>query len=157
MNRFVERKSWIYVAVGIVIAVAAALIVSWIMSTGMTSGPLCSLGIVLSEPVYVEDLVWEVEVESIWENCDASSRDLENMGIRLSVNNSTILSSSQLRNGLVASSGEILVFFADNGKVGRIDEGDVFYLINLDDESEYLFGIVFKISGNMIGITTVNG
>ena len=157
MNWFVERKSWVYVAVGIVIAVAVALIALWIMSPGMISGPRCSLGMDLSEPVYVGDLVWEVEVESIWESCDASHRDLENMGIRLSVNNSTVLSSSQLRNGLVASNGEILVFFADNGKVGRIDEGDVFYLVNLDDESEYRFAIVFKITGNMIGIATVNG
>ena len=142
MNWFVERKSWIYVAVGIVVAVAAALIVLWIMSTGLIGVPACSLWMELSEPVLVEGDVWEIEVENITGSCPASFYDLEETGVILKSGNTTILKTLSLNNGLVAHSGEITIFFADNGKIGRVDKGDVFYIVNLDAGSEYMFGVL---------------
>lgn len=136
-----ERKSWIYVSVGIVVAVAVALIVLWIMSTGMISSH-CTLHVELSEPVLVEGDVWEIEVENITGSCPASFYDLEETGVILKSESMTIIRSLKLNNGLVANSGEITIFFADNGKIGRVDKGDAFYIVNLSAGSEYEFGVL---------------
>ena len=63
--------------------------------------------------------------------------DLESIGVALLHNESTIASAHQLHNGLIAQADEILIFFADQGKVGRVDTGDLFYLVNLELESQY--------------------
>ena len=118
-----------------VVAVAAAFIVLWILSTGMISNH-CTLRVELSEPVLVQGDVWEIEVENITGSCPASFYDLEETGVILKSENTTMITSLKLNNGLVAHSGEITVFFADNGKIGRVDKGDVFYIVNLSAGSE---------------------
>jgi len=142
MNWFVERKSWIYVGVGTVVAVVAAFVVLWIYSTGGIDSPLCTLWMDLSEPVLVDGDVWQIEVENITGSCPVSFYDLEETGVILKSGNTTIIKTLRLNNGLVAHSGETTIFFADNGKIGRVDKGDVFYIVNLSAGSEYNFGVL---------------
>lgn len=142
MNWVVERKSWIYVSVGTVVAVAAALIVLWIYSRGGIDSPLCTVRMDLSEPVLVGGDVWQIEVKNITGSCPASFYDLEETGVILKSGNTTIIKTLRLNNGLVAHSGETTIFFADNGKIGRVDTGDVFYIVNLSAGSEYMFGVL---------------
>lgn len=142
-------------AIGVVSIVVASIVVLWIMTTGMTDGPLCITQIDLSEPVYVEDDAWMVEVEDVRENCERFGRDLDEMKVILMRNNSTILSSPQLQNGLAAHDEGILIFFVDKGKTGMVDVGDLFYLVGLPGGMEYEFRIVSGLSGNTVGHATI--
>jgi len=139
------------VAVGTVITVAVTLTVLWIMLLSGITGPLCTLRVDLSEPVLAQGDVWEIEVENITGSCPASYYGLEETGVILKSENTTIITSLKLNNGLVAHSGEITIFFADNGKIGRVDKGDVFYVVNLNAGSEYEFGVLAGSGGIIAG------
>ena len=136
-----ERKKWTLRIVGIIVICVAILAVIYIMLSGMVSNGYCHATVSLQHPVSIGENVWMVEIErlDVTEGC---SRDVESFGVALERNGSAIAWSYQLHNGLVARSDPILIFFADYGKLGRVDAGDLFYLVNLEMESEYDFYVL---------------
>ncbi len=137
-----ERKKSILLTVGIIVTVVTVLATVYILILmGTHIDRWCRATMSLQDPVSLGENVWMVEIErlDVTEGC---SRDVESFGVALERNGSAIAWSYQLHNGLVARSDPILIFFADYGKLGRVDAGDLFYLVNLEMESEYDFYVL---------------
>ena len=80
----------------------------------------------------------EIESVDVTEGCSG----LEHFGLFLGQEESAIIIARPLQNGLIAQAEEILIFFADQGKVGSIGSGDQFYLVNLEVGSLYEFHVL---------------
>ena len=135
-----ERKKSILLTVGIIVICVAILAVIYIMVPGTVSNGHCVATVSL-QTVYLGENVWMVEIENV-DVTEGCSRDLEHFGVGLERNGSAVAASYQLHNGLVARSDPIVIFFADYGKLGTVDTGDLFYLVNLETESEYDFYVL---------------
>jgi hypothetical protein len=131
MDIEMEKNRIAYAVIAIVAVSTLALGVLYVTWSVPDGGPPCVIGVELSEPEYVSGGFWKTEVVRTFGGCPSEWRDLDEMGVRLECGESTIFSTSTLRNGLVASGDSRHVFFEDNGKRGRVDVGDVFYLIGL--------------------------
>lgn len=134
-----ERKKWILLAVGTVAAVAVVLAFVYVLYDVPPIGGICTTTVNLHHPMHIGENVWVVEVRNVTGSCPPKGADLERVGALLERNGSAIASAYQLHNGLVSQADTILIFFADQGKVGRVDAGDLFYLVNLEVESQYDF------------------
>lgn len=148
-----ERKKLILLTVGIILICVAILAVIYIMVPGTVSNGWCHTTVSLQHPVSLGENVWMVEIENV-DMTEGCPPDLEHFGVGLERNGSAIAASYQLHNGLVARSDPIVIFFADYGKLGRVDTGDLFYLVNLETESEYDF-YVLDGGSNKAGHVTV--
>lgn len=136
-----ERRRWILAVIGIVVTIVIVAVLLFILLQGMISWRCPSPTVDLHHPVSVGENVWIIEIKdvTVTEDCP---RDLEHFGVALQYNESTIALAHQLRNGLVTQADTILIFFADQGEVGRLDAGDLFYLVNLELESQYDFYVL---------------
>ncbi len=135
-----ERKKWTLRIVGIIVICVAILAVIYIMLSGTVINGWCHATVTLQDPVSLGENVWMVEIESVDTTGDCSG--LEHFGVFLEQGESTIIVTHQLQNGLTAQADTILVFFADQGKVGSVDTGDLFYLVNLEVGFLYEFHIL---------------
>ena len=81
-----------------------------------------------------------VEIEDVdtIEGCSG----LETFGVFLEQDETTIILTHPLQNGLTAQADAILIFFADEGKVGSVGSGDQFYLVNLEVGYLYKFHVL---------------
>ena len=134
-----ERKKWTLRIVGIiVICVAIVAVITYILSGTVING-WCHATVSLQDPVSLGENVWMVEIENVDTTEDCSG--LNYFGVALEQGESTIIETYQLQNGLTAQEGAILIFFADQGKVGSVGSGDQFYLVNLEVGNLYKFHV----------------
>lgn len=137
-----ERKKSILLTVGIIVTVVTVLATVYILILmGTHIDGWCRATVSLQDPVSLGENVWMVEVENV-DMTKGCSPDLEQFGVFLEQGESIIIARHQLQNGLIAQAEETLIFFADQGKVGSVDTGDQFYLVNLEVGSEYEFYIL---------------
>ncbi len=136
-----ERKKSILLTVGIIVTVVTVLATVYILIlTGIHREGWCSATVSLQDPVSLGDNVWMVEIEDVDTTGDCSGR--EAFGVFLEQGESVIIAHHQMQNGLIAQGEGILIFFADQGKIGSVDTGDQFYLVNLEAGSEYEFHVL---------------
>lgn len=137
-----ERKKSILLTVGIIATVVIVLAAVYILIlTGIHREGWCRATVSLRDPIALGENVWMVEIENV-DMTEGCSPDLEQFGVFLDQGESIIIARHQLQNGLIAQSEETLIFFADQGKVGSVDTGDQFYLVNLEVGSEYEFHVL---------------
>lgn len=134
-----EGRRWILLTVGTVVTVVIVSALVFLLLQGTVSNGICTATVNLQHPVSLGENVWVVEVKNVTTSCPPKLTNLEHMGALLEHNGSAIAKAYQLHNGLVSQADTILIFFADNGKLGRVDTGDLFYLVNLEVESQYDF------------------
>ncbi|MCJ2669653.1 MAG: hypothetical protein LN416_03975 [Candidatus Thermoplasmatota archaeon] len=134
-----EGRKWILLTVSTVATVVIVSALVFLLLRGTVSNGYCTTTVNLHHPMHIGENVWVVEVRNVTGSCPPEGADLERVGALLERNGSTIASAYQLHNGLVSQADPILIFFADQGKVGRVDAGDLFYLVNLELESQYDF------------------
>lgn len=151
-----EKRRWVYAVVGIIASVVAILIFLWIASQGLIVDGHYTIWMDLSDPVQVGSNSWIIELENVSGYHPPEHEDLEEFEIVLKVNETVIASFDQLRNGLVGHTDTIYLFFEDNGKMGRVDEGDSFYLVGLETGLDYDFRVIHKKASLIVGYVTVH-
>ena len=122
----------------VVIVLAAVYI---LILTGIHREGWCRATVSLRDPIALGENVWMVEIENV-DMTEGCSPDLEQFGVFLEQGESVIIAHHQMQNGLIAQGEGILIFFADQGKIGSVDTGDQFYLVNLEAGSEYEFHVL---------------
>lgn len=135
-----ERRKWTLRIVAIIVICVAIFVVVYIMLSGPVINGWCFATVSLQDPVSLGDNVWMVEIEDVDTTGDCSG--LEAFGVFLEKGESVIIQSHHLQNGLTAQANGILIFFADQGKVGSVGSGDQFYLVNLEVGSLYTFHVL---------------
>ena len=137
-----ERKKSILLTVGIIATVVIVLAAVYILIlTGIHREGWCSATVSMRDPIALGENVWMVEVENV-DMTEGCSPDLEQFGVFLEQGESVVIAHHQMQNGLVAQAEGILIFFADQGKIGSVDAGDLFHLVNLEEGSEYDFHVL---------------
>jgi len=135
-----ERKKSTLTIAGIIVICVAILVVIAIMLSGTVNNGWCFATVNLQDPVSLGENVWMVEIEDVDTSEDCSG--LEHFGVFLEKGESVIIQTHQLQNGLIAQADAILIFFADEGKVGSVGSGDHFYLVNLEVGYLYKFHVL---------------
>lgn len=151
-----DRRQLIKVAVVLAIVIAIiAVALLYIRSLGITTGPRYWILVNLSDPVRIDNGSWAIEVVNVTGHYESHHANIEEFDVMMRKEGSVAIPFQQLRNGLVANSNDTYVFFEDNGKIGRMDTGDVFYLIGLKSESDYEFRLrSFDTSANTVSVQT---
>ena len=134
-----ERKKWTLRVVGIIVICVVILAVIIYILSGTVINGWCHGTMRLQDPVSLGENVWMVEIESADTIEDCSG--LEHFQVTLEQGESTIIAGHQLQNGLTAQADSILIFFADQSKVGSVGSGDQFYLVNLESGNTYKFHV----------------
>ena len=150
-----ERKKSILLTVGIIVTVVTVLATVYILILmGTHIDGWCRATMSLQDPVSLGENVWMVEVENV-DMTEGCSPDLEQFGVFLEQGESVIIAHHQMQNGLIAQGEGILIFFADQGKIGSVDTGDQFYLVNLEVGYLYKFHVLdgWGLAGNVTVLT----
>lgn len=119
------------------------------VSDGGNDGIFSSLSVEFYDPARIDNDVWSVEVSNVVGHHDPDVEHVEEFSIWLKMEDSVVVSFQQLRNGLVAHSGNITIFFEDNGKHGRLDAGDSFHMTGLDPGSHFELWISNRFFANV--------
>ena len=135
-----ERKKRNLTIAGIIVICVAILVVIAIMLSGPVINGWCFATVTLQDPVSLGENVWMVEIENVDTPEDCSG--LEYFGVFLEKGESVVIQTYQLQNGLTAQADAILIFFADQGKMGSVGSSDQFYLVNLEVGYLYKFHVL---------------
>lgn len=140
-----------YAVIVLAIVVVAVLTILWVIYQDPGVSWRASISVGLSSETQIGDDVWVLEVVNVTGSHPPEHEDLAEFRVRLNWSGPDAKIFSPLRNGLCGHSYGVAIFFEDNGKMGRLDKGDMFYLVGLEPGSEYGFQIVFNRSQNFVG------
>lgn len=155
--RTMEKKRWVLVTVAIVTVVSVAGALLYVLSQGMISGPRCHISVDLRDPLGIDSQAWAIEVSDVTYGIPECRNDeVDQFSVVLEKGETEVIPITELRNGLVGKSNNTFVFFEDNDKIGRLDRGDIFYIVGVESSSEYEFSLILALSSNIVGHVSIS-
>ncbi|UCD92663.1 MAG: hypothetical protein JSV43_01715 [Methanobacteriota archaeon] len=149
-----RREQILAVVVVALLLIGLFAFLIYVLTVGTTNGHM-TIRVGFHDAQEIDTDVWSIEVANVTGYHELEHENTNQFSVSLLKEDSVVIPITELRNGFVVGANNTYIFFGDNGQIGRLDAGDIFYFAGLESASDYEFRLIFTLSAEIVGRVSI--